>query len=34
VDDEDVTVVVASHDPLVEEYADLTVPLRDGRIEA
>ncbi len=33
VDDEDVTIVVASHDPLVEEYVDRIAPLRDGSIK-
>jgi ABC-type lipoprotein export system ATPase subunit len=28
-----VTVVAASHDPLVGEYATLSVPLRDGQVE-
>jgi len=28
-----VTVVVASHDPLVDEYATLNIRLRDGRVE-
>jgi ABC-type lipoprotein export system ATPase subunit len=32
VDDEGVTIVVASHDPLIEEYVDLIAPLRDGRV--
>ncbi len=29
----EVTLVVASHDPLVNEYATLSIPLRDGRVE-
>jgi ABC-type lipoprotein export system ATPase subunit len=33
VDDEGVTIVVASHDPLIEEYVDLIAPLRDGSIK-
>ena len=29
-----VTVVMATHNPLVSEYATLSVPLRDGRVDA
>jgi ABC-type lipoprotein export system ATPase subunit len=28
-----ITIVTASHDPLVDEYATLSIPLRDGQID-